>query len=69
MRTTITIDDELFRRAVELADPTFDAAELVREAVRVFVRVESAKRLASIGGAAPRMRGVPRRRASGRKGA
>ncbi len=69
MRTTITIDDELFRRAGELADPNLDAAELVREAVRVFVRVESAKRLASISGTAPRMRGIPRRRAPERNGA
>jgi Arc/MetJ family transcription regulator len=49
MRTTITIDDELFRQAVEVADPGMDKAEIVREAMRVFVRVQSGKRLAAPG--------------------
>jgi len=66
MRTTITIDDELFRRAVEVADPGMDKAEIVREAMRVFVRVQSARRLAALGGAVPRMQDIPRRRATGR---
>jgi hypothetical protein len=34
MRTTITIDDELFRQAVEVADRGMDEAEIVREAMR-----------------------------------
>jgi len=62
MRTTITIDDELFRKAVEVADPGMDKAEIVREAMRVFVRIQSGKRLAALGGAAPHMPDVPRRR-------
>ena len=66
MRTTITIDDELFRKAVEVADPGMDKAEIVREAMRVFVRIQSGKRLAALGGAAPRMQDMPRRRAAGR---
>ena len=66
MRTTITIDDELFRKAVEVADPGMDKAEIVREAIRVFVRIRSGKRLAALGGTAPSMQGVPRRRAAGR---
>jgi Arc/MetJ family transcription regulator len=66
MRTTITIDDELFRQAVEVADPGMDKAEIVREAMRVFVRVQSGKRLAALGGAAPRMPDIPRRRLAGR---
>jgi len=49
IRTTITIDDELFRQAVEVADPGMDKAEIVREAMRVFVRVQSGKRLAAPG--------------------
>jgi Arc/MetJ family transcription regulator len=61
MRTTITIDDELFRKAVEVADPGMDKAEIVREAMRVFVRVQSGKRLAALGGAVPRMKDIPRR--------
>ena len=66
MRTTITIDDELFRKAVEVADPGMDKAEIVREAMRMFVRIQSGKRLAALGGAVPRMQDIPRRRAAGR---
>jgi hypothetical protein len=50
MRTTITVDDELYRQALELADPGMDKADILREAVRVFVRVQSARRLAELGG-------------------
>jgi Arc/MetJ family transcription regulator len=67
MRTTITIDDELFRKAVEVADPGMDKAEIVREAMRVFVRIQSGKRLAALGGAVPGMQNIPRRRAGDRK--
>lgn len=66
MRTTITIDDELFRKAIEVADPGMDKAEIVREAMRMFVRIQSGKRLAALGGAVPRMQDIPRRRAAGR---
>lgn len=62
MRTTITIDDELYRRALEVADPGMDKADLVREAMRVFVRVQSGKRLAALGAAVPDMKDIPRRR-------
>jgi hypothetical protein len=40
-----------------------EKADLFREAVEVFVRVQAAKRLAALGGAAPGMKPVPRRRA------
>jgi Arc/MetJ family transcription regulator len=62
MRTTITIDDELFQRALELSDPGTDKADVIREAVKVYVRVQAARRLAALGGAAPNMQSVPRRR-------
>jgi Arc/MetJ family transcription regulator len=64
MRTTITIDDELYESAVEAADPGMDKADLVREAMKVFVRVQAAKRLAALGGRAPAMKDVPRRRSA-----
>jgi hypothetical protein len=38
-----------------------DKADLFREAIKTFVRVQAARRLASLGGAAPDMAGVPRR--------
>jgi hypothetical protein len=62
MRTTVTIDDELYRKALALAEPGMDKADLFREAVKVYVRVQSARRLAALGGAAPQMKAVPRRR-------
>ena len=68
MRTTITIDDELYRKALEVADPGMDKSDLVREAMKVFVRVQSARRLAALGAAAPDMKNIPRRRPVARAG-
>lgn len=62
MRTTVTIDDELYEKALEIADPTMDKADLFREAIKTFIRVQAAKRLAALGGHAPGMQDVPRRR-------
>ena len=62
LRTTITIDDELYQRTLEAADPGMDKADLFREAMKVFVRVQAAKRLSALGGKAPKMKPVPRRR-------
>jgi len=61
MRTTVTIDDALYDKALALADPGMDKADLFREAMRTFVRVQSAKRLAALGAAAPDMPDIPRR--------
>ncbi|MCL2656353.1 MAG: type II toxin-antitoxin system VapB family antitoxin [Betaproteobacteria bacterium] len=62
MRTTVTIDDALYERALEVADPTMDKADLFREAIKTFVRVQAAKRLAALGGSMPEMQDIPRRR-------
>jgi Arc/MetJ family transcription regulator len=62
MRTTVTIDDELYAKAMDMADPEMDKADLFREAIKTFVRVQAAKRLAALGGASPGMPEVPRRR-------
>lgn len=62
MRTTVTIDDDLYEKALAVADPSMDKADLFREAIRTFVRVQAAKRLAALGGTAPDMPDVPRRR-------
>ncbi|EAA6861999.1 type II toxin-antitoxin system VapB family antitoxin [Escherichia coli] len=61
MRTTVTIDDVLYAQALEMADPGMDKSDIFREAVKTFIRVQAAKRLASLGGAAPDMELVPRR--------
>jgi len=62
LRTTVTIDDELYQRALEVADPGMNKADLFREAMKVFVRVQAGKRLSSLGGKAPKMKMIPRRR-------
>ena len=33
MRTTVTIDDALYQRALEMADPGTDKADIFREAM------------------------------------
>ena len=61
MRTTVTIDDALYERALEVADPTMDKADLFREAIKTFVRVQAAKRLAALGASEPEMQYIARR--------
>ena len=62
MRTTVTIDDDLYQRALDVADPGMDKGDLFREAIKVFVRVQAGKRLAALGGKAPGMKDISRRR-------
>ena len=62
MRTTVTIDDDLYQKALEVADPAMDKADIFREAIKTFVRIQAAKRLALLGGTMPEMQEVPRRR-------
>ncbi|KVM84623.1 DUF2191 domain-containing protein [Burkholderia stagnalis] len=61
MRTTVTVDDTLYARALELADPGMPPADLFRAALETFVRVQAGQRLAALGGRAPDMADVPRR--------
>ena len=61
MRTTVTIDDALYEKALELADTNMDKSDIFREAVKTFVRVQAAKRLAALGGTMPEIQDVPRR--------
>ena len=60
MRTTVTIDDALYEKALEVADPQMDRADLFREAMKTFVRVQAAKRLAALGGTVPEMQDTKR---------
>lgn len=64
MLIEVSIDDALYERALELAEPSMDRGDLFREALKTFIRVQAAKRLAALGGTAPEMEGVPRRRAA-----
>ncbi len=65
MRTTVTIDDALYEQALEMADPDMDKANIFREAMKTFVRVQAAKRYAVLGGKAPAMEAIPRRNPEG----
>ena len=62
MRTTVTLDDDLYEKALEMADPEMDKADLFREAVKTFVRVQAAKRLAALGATMPDMKDISRNR-------
>mgnify|MGYP003383530135 CR=1 FL=1 len=62
MRTTLTIDDELFARAVALAEPGIERSELLKECVKAFIQRQTARRLAALGGQVPDMELAPRRR-------
>lgn len=62
MRTTVTIDDALYEEALAVADPKMDKADLFREAIATFVRVQAAKRLAALGGTMPDMQDILRRK-------
>ena len=62
MRTTLTIEDELFARAVALAEPGIERSELLRECVKAFIQRQTARRLAALGGCAPEAELAPRRR-------
>jgi Arc/MetJ family transcription regulator len=62
VRTTVTIDDDLLAKAAELTGVHENVA-LLRHGLQTLIRVESARRLAALGGtdaeatAAPRHRG------------
>ncbi|MCS4307255.1 MULTISPECIES: type II toxin-antitoxin system VapB family antitoxin [Rheinheimera] len=63
MRTTVTIDDELYQQALALAEPGTDKAGLFREAIKTYIRVQAGRRLAALGGTTPDMP-IPKRRFS-----
>ncbi|WP_232526005.1 hypothetical protein [Sulfuriferula nivalis] len=39
-----------------------DKADIFREAIKTFIRVQAAKRLAALGGSMPEIKAIPRRR-------
>ncbi|GAA3873069.1 type II toxin-antitoxin system VapB family antitoxin [Leifsonia kafniensis] len=61
MRTTVNIDDELLARASELTGIT-ERATLLRDGLTTLIRVESARRLAKLGGTDGSATSAPRRR-------
>lgn len=61
MRTTVTLDDELMKKAAELTGRD-NTGSLVRLGLEALVARESARRLASLGGSDPEASAPPRRR-------
>ncbi|MBK8326647.1 MAG: type II toxin-antitoxin system VapB family antitoxin [Moraxellaceae bacterium] len=61
MRTTVTIDDTLYQQALALADANMEKSDLFKEAIKTFIRVQAAKRLATLSGAMPDILDIPRR--------
>lgn len=64
MRTTVNLDDALLAEAGRLSGIQ-ERTALLNEALRALIARESARRLARLGGSEPRLKPVPRRRASG----
>ena len=62
MRTTVTIDDDLYEQALAMADPGMDKSDLFREAIKAYVRLQAGKRLAALGGSQPDAAEIPRQR-------
>jgi len=61
MRTTLTIDTLLYEEASKLTGIS-EKAKLVREALNALIARESSKRLAKLGGSAPDLKDISRRR-------
>ena len=65
MRTTVTIDDDLFEKAQEYTGISEKSA-LLHEALKLLVAREAGRRLAAMGGSEPDFVAPPRRRFSAR---
>jgi Arc/MetJ family transcription regulator len=61
MRTTVALDDDLIEKAQEYTGLKEKSA-LLREALNALLEREAARRLANLGGAAPKMAYIPRRK-------
>ena len=61
MRTTVTIDDDLLAKAAALTGVHENTA-LLRQGLETLIRVESARRLAALGGTDTSATSAPRRR-------
>ena len=62
MRITVTMDDALYEQALALADPSMNKADLLKEAIHTFIRVQAAKPMAAQGAASPEIKDIPRRK-------
>lgn len=63
MRTTLTINDDLFIKASELTG-LHEKSALLRESLKALIERESARRLAKLGGSEPGLAAIPRRQSA-----
>ena len=61
MRTTLNLDTELFHQAVKLTGITEKTA-LLHAGLKMLIAMESARRLAELGGTEKALKPIPRRR-------
>jgi Arc/MetJ family transcription regulator len=61
MRTTLNIDDDLLEKAAKLTGTT-EKTSLIRKGLEALVALESARRLAALGGSEKKLKAIPRRR-------
>jgi Arc/MetJ family transcription regulator len=61
MRTTLALDEKLLAKA-QAYTGLKEKSALVREALKALIERESARRLARLGGSAPDLKPIPRRR-------
>lgn len=60
MRTTLNVDDTLIEKAAKLTGTT-EKTKLVRQGLEALIALESARRLAALGGTEKKLRPIPRR--------
>jgi len=61
MRTTLNINDRVLHKAAEMTGVK-EKTSLVHMGLEALIALESARRLASLGGTEPRLSRIPRRR-------
>ncbi|NLW93527.1 MAG: type II toxin-antitoxin system VapB family antitoxin [Chlamydiae bacterium] len=61
MRTTLNINDRILLKAAEMTGVK-EKTSLVHMGLEALIALESARRLASLGGTEPRLARIPRRR-------
>jgi len=61
MRTTVTLDDELLKKAQEYSGIK-EKSVLVNAALKMMVEWEASRRAAALGGTMPGLKAAPRRR-------
>lgn len=60
MRTTLNLDEQIFKRAAKLTGIK-EKTQLLHEGLKSLIEKESSKRLASLEGSAPNIKDIPRR--------